>query len=384
MPIANSEFGAAVIGGKIYAAGGFLEENEHALLIFDPAAGRWSVGPDLPTGTHHAGVVAVQGKLYVVAGTGLASSTLQIFDPATETWSEGAAMPTARTAMATVVRNGKIHAIGGSRSIITGGAVTAHEVYDPATDSWEELAPLPRASEHVFGGVLGGKIYVVGGRNNLANRNDTQIYDPVSDTWTQGARMESPASGHAVGVHDGKIYAYGGEDIGGGAVSNVLQSYDPAADAWTLLEPAPEALHGVGHVLFRGKFYILGGSRVAASGEGTTLVQIADLPGGSGGDGGGDDGPSIKAPGRLRVRVLSPTRIRLRWRDRSKNETGFEVQMKRGSKRFRRIASPSANVKRLVVTGLKPGVTYAFRIRAVASGKRSNFGNEVVVTMPAG
>jgi hypothetical protein len=46
MPIANSEFSAAVVGRLVYLVGGFRIENAQRLLVHDVAAGTWRAGAD--------------------------------------------------------------------------------------------------------------------------------------------------------------------------------------------------------------------------------------------------------------------------------------------------------------------------------------------------
>ncbi len=80
MPRANAEFESTVIDGKIYSAGGFLPREYQLLTIYDPLADSWSMGPDLPVNTHHSGVVAVGGRLYVLGGSH-SENEVPIFDP---------------------------------------------------------------------------------------------------------------------------------------------------------------------------------------------------------------------------------------------------------------------------------------------------------------
>ena len=77
---------AATLGGKIYVVGGEAPEGTFAQVeIFDPAANRWTRGPDLPTPRHGLGVVEHQGRLYILAGGptpgGSASAAVEILEP---------------------------------------------------------------------------------------------------------------------------------------------------------------------------------------------------------------------------------------------------------------------------------------------------------------
>lgn len=371
LPTSASEFGVAVLDGRLYAAGNFDSFNSDRLMIYDPAADDWSEGPNLPQGTHHAGVTAVDGKLFVIGGTDT-EQVVQIYDPVTATWSLGIEMPTARTAPAVAVMDGKIHVMGGSGSINQGDGKTAHEAYDPATDSWETRAPLLQATEHVGGTTIGGRIYVVGGRHFLANLTATQIYDPATDSWSFGSDLPSAASGAAVVGFRNSVYVFGGETLTPRAVAATVQRYDPATDTWTLLDDMPLALHGVPGAAIGDSIYIVGGGQSAGSGVGTRGLMRLKF-----------ESVRPPAPSRLKARVLSSRRVRLRWKDNSDNETSFVVQMKSVGTKFKKVASVAANVKRVVISGLEPDTTYTFRIRAKGAGKKSKFSNRVKVTTPS-
>ena len=94
---------------------------------------------------------------------------------------------------------------------------------------------------------------------------------------------------------------------------------------------------------------------------------------------------TLAAPGRLRAKILSPTEVRLRWRHKSPDEDSFQVQKRRASKkRFQKAATTGANVKKVVLGDLEPGASYVFRVRAMAGGVKSEFSNQVTVTLPTG
>jgi N-acetylneuraminic acid mutarotase len=77
---ARGGHGAAVLGGKIFVMGGevvlsslafeFVTETE----VYDPATGAWTPGPALPLGLHGFPLVAYQGVLFVVGGSGRAGN----------------------------------------------------------------------------------------------------------------------------------------------------------------------------------------------------------------------------------------------------------------------------------------------------------------------
>ena len=231
MPIENSEFGAGVLNGLMYAAGGYLEENHNFFGIYNPRTGAWQQGPDLPFGTHHPGVVATSGKVYVLGGEH-AEDKVQIYDPVARTWSMGRAIPTPREAMAAVVFDGKIHLIGGAADIQSGVGIEIHDVYDPQKDTWQQRAPLPVPVEHTVGGVLNGRIFIAGGRSMFGNLKRLQIYNPTTNTWTQGPELQTRRSGFGLAVFEKRIYVFGGEDLRTRAVTPTVERYDPVTQQW--------------------------------------------------------------------------------------------------------------------------------------------------------
>jgi hypothetical protein len=78
LPSPRGLFGAAFLGGKIYAAGGVDQDNTNASLssvdVFTPPdytnniPGSWAAGIPMPTARQDVSVAAANGKLYVIAG----------------------------------------------------------------------------------------------------------------------------------------------------------------------------------------------------------------------------------------------------------------------------------------------------------------------------
>ncbi len=374
MPFSNAEFGSATIGGKIYLAGGFAEET--ALLVYDVASDSFSRGPDLPEGNHHPGVATVGGRLYVLGGHET-EDLVQIYDPDTGTWSEGAHLPTPRRAFATVVLRGKIHVIGGTDNPSGGGGgLAAHEVYDPATDRWSVAAPLLEAREHVYGGAIGSKIYIAAGRVGVfVPQDELQIYDPVRDEWTLGPPLIEETSGHAAQVVDEQLFVFGGELVFADRVLRRTQRYDPALRRWDELAQLPMPLHGLGSAVHRGSIYLFGGATaVEAASTGQSSVWRFDPP----------KRQVAEVPRRLRVKVRSSRKVLLKWkfRHRLSDATGIDIQARRARGPFRTIATRPARARRIVLTGLDAGGTYAFRVRATGPSGKGAPSNTVSVTMP--
>ena len=90
-----------------------------------------------------------------------------------------------------------------------------------------------------------------------------------------------------------------------------------------------------------------------------------------------------RKPKNLRLVGLAPTEVSLRWKDRSDNETSFEIQMKPPGKRFGIGAIVGADVDEVTIADLTPATTYRFRVRALAGSKKSGFSNKLRVSTAA-
>jgi len=75
MPTGRAWAVAAVVNHEIYVIGGegsgfFGSKALDSVQVFNPEAGRWHDGPDLPTARKDAGVAVVAGRIYVIGGYG--------------------------------------------------------------------------------------------------------------------------------------------------------------------------------------------------------------------------------------------------------------------------------------------------------------------------
>jgi hypothetical protein len=105
--------------------------------------------------------------------------------------------------------------------------------------------------------------------------------------------------------------------------------------------------------------------------------QVVDDP-----PGGGGEVALPAAPASLKAKALSKTSVSLSWKDKSSNEESFAVEAKSGSGAFQPIATAPAGTVGLVVTGLKPGTAYTFRISAVNAGGASTPSNAAKTKTP--
>ena len=72
-------FGATVMNGKIYVAGGELIDDGKTVKsveVFDPSTQTWSYLPNLPSGLHGVPMVGLGNTLYAIGGSGRAADMI--------------------------------------------------------------------------------------------------------------------------------------------------------------------------------------------------------------------------------------------------------------------------------------------------------------------
>jgi N-acetylneuraminic acid mutarotase len=275
----RQEVGVAVVGNRIFVAGGFRANGSTAntLEVYDVGTNAWSVAAPMPTAVNHPGAAAVNGRFYVIGGalaSGASTGAVQEYDPGRNEWALRASMPTARNAVVTGVRAGRIYVAGGA----PGGRDL--EAYDPAADRWEALPAMPTARNHVAGGFVGDRLFAIGGRppNTLAVN---EAFDAVARTWSARTAMPTGRSGHGAAVVRGCVYVFGGEGNASrpDGVFPQNEAYDPRANTWETLAPMPTPRHGVGAVAVGDRIFIPGGA--TQQGFGTTAAhEVYQVPAG--------------------------------------------------------------------------------------------------------
>ena len=93
----------------------------------------WTQLADMPD-THGAvGAAVIGGKIYAAGGThgGDQVADLHVYDPVTDSWEIEAPMPTTRDHVVAANLDGKLYAFGGFIGVYPAGVTDAIEVYDP-------------------------------------------------------------------------------------------------------------------------------------------------------------------------------------------------------------------------------------------------------------
>ena len=261
------EVGVVALQGRMYVVGGFDSRSNitSSVQVYDPSSDSWGQIAPLPIGMHHPNVAVIDGRLFVLGAliehTFTATGTVWEYWPDEDRWLERTRMPpgTERGASAVGVIGGMAYVAGGVR--VT--AVAEVTAYDATRDSWTTEVPnLPNALDHLTGEVVDGTFYVMGGRRGTLTSvvGDVYAFTPGSG-WKRRTPMPTSRAGTASGVVNGRIVVVGGEGNANAAdgMFSEAEIYDPVADRWATLPPMRTPRHGMGAVGIAGALYVPGG-----------------------------------------------------------------------------------------------------------------------------
>lgn len=256
---------------KIYTFSGFTggliisPETE----ILNLSSGLWSKGTPMPVGVTHMGAALVGDKVWIAGGfvgnhPGEATDMVQVYDLQTDTWQGAPQLPSPRASGALVCLDDLLYYFGGlqpDRQTDIGEVW----VIDPskAGSSWERRADMPEPRNHHGGVVLDNMIYAVGGQSGHDKTVDdlpfVHAYDPRSDSWERRADLPTDRSHFEPGIFAlGKTILLAGGRTDDTYAGDVLK-YDAASDTWEVLCELPEALLAPVSRAAGGRLYLLNG-----------------------------------------------------------------------------------------------------------------------------
>jgi hypothetical protein len=258
VPSERTEVAAAAVGSRIWVLGGYAPDGKTLATaeVYDTATDTWSRGPDLPVAVNHAMAATLDGVLYVAGGNDGRGPSDQVARLDGDRWRRLTPLPQGRQAGGLVALDGRLYLVGG---VVDGGLATDTQVYDPGADRWSSAAGLPTPREHLGAAASGGRVYVVGGRvrgvgNNLAA---AEVFDPGAGRWSAVADLPTARGGlAATATAGGQVVAVGGEAA---ATFPEAEAFDPASGRWRSLPPLPTPRHGLGVVAVGEVVYVLAG-----------------------------------------------------------------------------------------------------------------------------
>ncbi len=205
--------GLAVYNDKFYIVGGNTIGHNGGYVnwfdAYDPATGTWTTLANAPRARDHFHVAVIGNKLYAAGGrlSGGTGGTFKpvipqvdVYDFNTKNWSTLPAvgnLPTPRAAAAVVNYNGKLLVIGGEvqneivYGVNTNDALKITESYDPATGKWTRLADLNHERHGTQGIVSGNGVFILAGSPALGGGNQKNMEYLGSDNPTGVASVSS-------------------------------------------------------------------------------------------------------------------------------------------------------------------------------------------------
>lgn len=158
-PVARAAAGAAVLGDRLYVAGGRNDAQNTltSLAIYDFRTRRWTMGPPLHRGREHVAAVAADGAVWILGGRALGQGNfadVERYAPGADTWQRRAPMPLARSSFQAVYAKNRIVVAGGEDGSSTFSEVDGLSL---ASGRWHRLADLPSA-RHGLGLVAVGPL----------------------------------------------------------------------------------------------------------------------------------------------------------------------------------------------------------------------------------
>lgn len=243
IPTARTAAGAAVIAGKLYVFGGCGRNSEgnhdcrvattNVMEVYDPGTNSWTSRAPMPTARSAVAAAVIGDKLYVAGGRGHCPpctpyQVMEIYDPATDTWDRNAApLPIAVTGAGGAALNGKFYVVGGAVVAPEPNRANLLASYDPATNQWRLGPPLPTPRSDLGLEAVHGVLYAIGGVAAYEESDIVEAFDPMQNTWSTKAPLPFPRMGvHPVAV-DGVLYVVGS----GGRFNHpsaILHAYTPA------------------------------------------------------------------------------------------------------------------------------------------------------------
>lgn len=276
-PSARHESGLVAVDGKLYLMGG---RGNRPIEVYDPVTQVWREIAPAPLELHHFQPVAVGTRIYVVAAFTCCFPNednvddIHVFDTETEQWSIEGKMPSQRVrgSAAAVLHDGFIYVVGGNTQGHDGGAVNWFDRFDPVTGDWEVLPDAPNARDHFSVAVVNNKLVAAAGRlSDLPDVFDkavepTNVFDFDSGTWSVGADIPTLRAGALVGAAGSEIVVAGGEISGLSASLATTEAYDVITDQWRALQPMNDARHSGGGAVLNGKLHVVSGSATRGGG----------------------------------------------------------------------------------------------------------------------
>ena len=163
LPGAKAAFDLVAGEDALYAVGG--DQAPGGLYVYDADAESWSAA-EAPVEVARRGgdAVMLDGELYLIGGVlgEAASARVDVFDPDAGAWRRGADLPAPRAGHSAVAMDGRIHVFGG-RSADLRRTLADHLIYEAEADAWSEGPGMVTARTEASAVVHDGEAWLIGG-----------------------------------------------------------------------------------------------------------------------------------------------------------------------------------------------------------------------------
>jgi Kelch motif len=234
MPVGLNHPAAVAYRGKLYVHGGYrgrrdLSSASARLFVYNPRRDRWARRSlsGRPRAAHAAAVLG--GKLYVAGGRSESGElrSLEAYDFKRRRWRRGPDMKgPGRDHMTGVAAGGYFYALAG-RDLSGPGNYRTAERYDRRRRRWELLPPMRKARGGIASArVSGDRIVVFGGEESQGTIAEVELFDPRSRSWRSLPSMRTPRHGLGGAALGNRVYAIEGGPRPGFAFSNAIEFLD--------------------------------------------------------------------------------------------------------------------------------------------------------------
>ena len=229
LPKPLNHMSAVGYAGSLYVVGGYSRPTDVSagavrdFWRFDPTTARWTAMPPAPLARAAAGAAVLGHRLYVAGGrsdTMATIATTAIFDFDTGSWSLGPPLHHAREHVAAVAAGGSVWLLGGRA--LGQGNFTDVERLRPGAAAWQKEPPMPLARSSFQAVAARGKIVVVGGESASTTFSEVDSLDPTTGRWTRLADLPQPRHGLGLVSDDPLVYAIEGGPQAGLTTSSTV------------------------------------------------------------------------------------------------------------------------------------------------------------------
>ncbi len=238
---------AVVFQETMFILGGRDDEGEISkkVAFFDRGRNRWQEIQSMKEEREGLAAAVLGGELFAIGGFGGEEQqgrfleSVEVYDPQKDEWSIATdwELDFARASLATVVVNDSAYSIGGFSSLGPLGIVQRYHLGAGTAPRADLLSPRGGLSAIVSGDT----IFVFGGRGaNDQVLDSVEFFLPSENRWQPGAPLTLPRENFAAVTVDGVLYIFGGRDEGGD-VLDAVEAANSSSLVTSVMPPKTDA-----------------------------------------------------------------------------------------------------------------------------------------------